>query len=220
MEIIIDETFQNDMEFGFIYCFSNECMPGILKIGITDKNPLERARQLYTTGVALPFKVEVAKKVKDPRGKETILHKLLEQYADRVNDRREFFRVTTEEVLTFFELMDGEMWVDETCDKQDEEDEPTPQTNKTNVKGCRDMTKCFVNGQRIRHKIGINKIWIGEYDASKNVIVYDGKYYNSPSGFATAHHAIDNPIRTTANGWGECQCEVDGKWISTYSLPG
>jgi len=221
MEIIIDETFQNDMEFGFIYCSSNECMPGLVKVGITiEQTPSERAKQLYTTGVPLPFKVEFAKKVKDPEGKEKTIHELLEQFAVRVNSKREFFRVKPEIVLKFFDLMDGEMWTENLDNEEDDEDEDeSSQTKSSKKKGCRDMTKCFTNGQRIRHKIGINKIWIGEYDASRNVIVYDGKCY-TPSGFATAHYAIDNPIRTTANGWGECEYEVNGNWVSIYSLPG
>ena len=35
------------------------------------------------------------------------------------------------------------------------------------------MANCFTNGQRIRHTIGINKTWIGIYDASKNEIICD-----------------------------------------------
>ena len=82
------------------------------------------------------------------------------------------------------------------------------------------MAKCFTDGQRIRHTIGITKIWIGTYDASKNGITYDDELYKSLSGFATSHHIIDNNHnRTTANGWVECECEVDGKWVSTNSFP-
>jgi len=85
--------------------------------------------------------------------------------------------------------------------------------------GCRDMTKCFTNGQKIRHKIGIDKIWIGTYDLSKNVILYENLSYISLSGFAGKHYSIESPYRSdSANGWYECECEVDGKWISTHNL--
>lgn len=87
-------------------------MPYILKIGMTERTPEERIKELYTTGVALPFKIEFAKKVKDPRKKEACLHTLLEKYTDRVSTRREFFRVSLEEVRKFFDLMDGETWVE------------------------------------------------------------------------------------------------------------
>jgi len=219
------------MTDGYIYCFSNPCMPGILKVGMTERTPVIRlgeANASDTWRPPIPYKIEFAKKVSDASGKEKTLHTLLEQYTERINPRREFFRVSPEEVLKFFDLMDGEMWaetrVEEEEEEEDDEDassESTPQVKASGVKGCRDMKKCFINGQLIRHKIGINKIWIGTYDSSRDGIVYDGKLYKSPSGFAQSHYSIDRTDRCKeANGWKECECEVDGKWISTYSLPG
>jgi len=80
------------------------------------------------------------------------------------------------------------------------------------------MSKCFTNGQRIRHTIGINKTLIGIYDSTKICIMYDTKFYKSLSGFAAMHYSIDKSDRKSANGWRECECEVNGKWISTYNL--
>jgi len=215
------------MSDGYIYCFSNPCMPGILKVGMTERTPEERAKELFTTSVPLPFKIEFAKRVKDPKGKESSLHLLLEQYTDRVYPRREFFRVSPEEVRKFFDLMDGEMWAETRVEDEEEEEggedtssESAPRVKPTGVKGCRAMAKCFTNGQRIRHTIGINKTWTGTYDSSKNGIVCDGKFYTSPSNFALMHNRVYNPARMSTGGWKECECEVDGKWISTYSLPG
>ena len=90
------------------------------------------------------------------------------------------------------------------------------------IKGCRDMKKCFTHGQRIRHTIGINKNWVATYDSSRNGIECDGKLYSSLSKFATAHVRKDyNPSRASQrDGWKHCECEIDGKWVSTYSLPG
>lgn len=216
------------MTDGYIYCFSNPCMSGLLKVGMTTRTPEERVKELFTTGVPLPFKIEFAKKVKDPQGKESSLHLLLEQYTDRVYPRREFFRVSSEEVRKFFDLMDGEMWSetrveDEEQSEEEEEDsssELAPRVKSSGVKGCRDMRKCFTNGQRIRHTIGINKTWIGTYDSSRNGIICDGKFYTSLSNFALLHNRVYNPTRMSTDGWTHCECEVDGKWISTYSLPG
>jgi hypothetical protein len=90
-------------------------------------------------------------------------------------------------------------------------------------RGCRDMTKCFKDGQRIRHCVRQTaSTWIGKYDSEKNMIVCeDGTYYTSLTGMAKAHNLAELPHRSTntANGWRECQTEIgDGKWISTYSL--
>jgi len=210
-------------------------MPGILKVGMTERTPIIRlgeANASDTWRPPTPYKIEFAKKVSDASGKEKTLHTLLEQYTRRINPRREFFHVSLEEVRKFFDLMDGEMWA-ETRVKEDEEEEEeeeegdtssesAPQVNPTGVKGCRDMAKCFKNGQRIRHTIGINKTWVGTYDSSTNQILYDRKLYTSLSRFACAHNLTEltHRITNTANGWKECECEVDGKWISTYSLTG
>lgn len=219
------------MTDGYIYCFSNSSMPGILKVGMTERTPearLSEANAPDTWRPPTPYKIEFAKKVSNPSQKEKTLHTLLEQYTDRPNLRKEFFIVSKEEVHKFFDLMDGEMWA-ETRKEEDEEEEEgeedtssesAPRVKATGVKGCRDMTKCFTNGQRIRHTIGINKTWIGTYDSSKNGIVCDGKFYTSLSNFALMHNRVYNPTRMSTDGWTHCECEADGKWISTYSLRG
>ena len=198
---------------------------------MTERTPEARLREANTSDTWQPptsYKIEFAKKVYNASEKEKTLHIILEQYTCRINPRREFFRVQLEEVRTLFDLMDGEMWAEtgeEEEEEDDEEDEDTSyesatRAKTTGIKGCRDMAKCFTNGQRIRHKIGINKIWIGVYDSSKNGIVFDGKFYKSLSGFSQTHYSIDRTDRCKeANGWKECECELDGKWISTYSLP-
>lgn len=202
-------------------------MPGILKVGMTERTPEARLSEANASDTWRPptqYKIEFAKKVFNPLQKEKTLHTLLEQYTDRIHPRREFFRVSQEEVRKFFDLMDGEMWA-ETREKEEEEEEEESTSesgqriNVIGVKGCRDMAKCFTNGQRIRHTIGINKTWIGIYDSSKNGIVYGGKIFTL-NKFAVSHFESERPDRVSnVNAWKECECEVDGKWISTFSLP-
>ena len=93
---------------GYVYCLSNPAMPGLLKVGFTTNKPTERMLQLYSTGVPLPFELEFAKLVKNPYEKEQTLHKLLERYEERVNPKREFFRLDKHHLKLFFDLMDGE----------------------------------------------------------------------------------------------------------------
>jgi hypothetical protein len=226
------------MTNGYIYCFSNPSMPGLLKVGMTERTPDARLKEANSSYTWIPtsYIIEFAKKVTDVKNKEKTLHILLEQYTDRVNPRREFFRVSPEEVRIFFDLMDGEMWVENSIEESEEEGEEegeeeddddnytesVQRVKPSRVKGCRDMEKCFTNGQRIYHTFGINKTWIGIYDSSKNAIVHNGKFYKSPSGFAETHYSSDcfEYSNKHANGWKECKCEVDGKLVSTYSLPG
>lgn len=98
---------------GWIYCMSNPSMPGLLKIGQTKSCPTLRAKELFKTGVPLPFHVEMAKKVQDYEKREKTIHKLLENLSHRINPKREFFRVELEHVKLIFDLMDGEDFKDE-----------------------------------------------------------------------------------------------------------
>ena len=45
---------------GFVYILTNECMPGLVKIGSTQQDPVERARTLSNTSVPFPFNVAFA----------------------------------------------------------------------------------------------------------------------------------------------------------------
>lgn len=120
------------------------------------------------------------------------------------------FRVSSEEVKTFFDLIDGDLWVKNTKWKEKKDYKST--ISNLQVVKCRNIRKCFTNGQRIRHTIGINKTWIGIYDYSKNGIMYDTKLYKSLSRFSGMHYSIERPDRNkSANGWKECKCEVNGK---------
>ena len=226
------------MTDGYLYCFSNESMPGILKIGMTERTPeirLNEANSSDTWRPPTPYKIEFAKNVLNPKQKETTLHNLLSQYTERINPKREFFRVSLEEIKTFFELIDGDLWVKLINKEEDEEDEEeteedkeeTEEDNKVTISNspvikCRDMNKCFTNGQRIRHTIGINKTWIGIYDSLKNGIMYNEKIYQGRSPlnqFAKSHYETERNDRVSnVNAWSECECEVNGKWISTYNL--
>jgi hypothetical protein len=87
-------------------------MEGVLKIGRTMRTPEERVKELYSTGVPTPFKIEFAKKVADVVQKERLLHVLLGKHTSRL-PRREFFKTDTTTVKEFFALMDGEDWVSE-----------------------------------------------------------------------------------------------------------
>ena len=120
------------MTDGYIYCFSNPSMPGILKVGMTEGTLDKRLSESNASDTWRPptsYKIEFAKKVSNAFDKEKTLHTILEQYTYRIHPRREFFRVSPEEVRKLFDLMDGEMWnkthvkEEEEEDKEDEEDE-------------------------------------------------------------------------------------------------
>jgi hypothetical protein len=236
------EETEPETETGYVYCFSNPSMEGILKIGMTERTPDIRLKEANTPDTwkpPLPYICEIAKKVYNPKEKESIIHKLLSQYTERINPRREFFRVSIEEVKTFFDLMDGELWEIKEKDHQDHQDKEDEQNEEEDdeeqvedeneehhkqhkiISGklCRDMSLCFADGQRIRHNSGNDNYWFGIYNSSKNGIIHNNRFYKSLSGFAETHYSIDRPDRVkSANGWRECECEINGKWVYTYNL--
>ena len=97
---------------GFIYCFSNSAMPGIYKIGMTTRTPEERLKDANSSNTwkpPIPYKIAMSIRVNDPLKKEQTLHKLLERFYERIHPRREFFRITLDDVRLFFNLMSNEI---------------------------------------------------------------------------------------------------------------
>lgn len=88
------------------------------------------------------------------------------------------------------------------------------------TKGCREMSKCFTHGQRIRHYMPKNgSILYGIYDAQQDRIVLEsGETVGGPCGVANQHYKKHGLPHGKRDGWGDCECEIDGKWVSTYSL--
>jgi hypothetical protein len=62
---------------GFIYILSNEAMPGIVKVGITEKLAEDRAKKLHGTGVPLAFDVEFRAATSRIKTVETKAHAIL-----------------------------------------------------------------------------------------------------------------------------------------------
>lgn len=156
-----------------------------------------------------PHKIEIAKLVSNPK---EMMKKLQKHFSNKKMHYLEdqYFRVSTEEVKSLFGFMAGELW-----NTNEEKKEEPP-------KGCRDMRRCFYNGQEIRHVEPVtNDEWIGTYDSGKIKIVHESGEYTALSGFTKAHYKAVRPDRKTSesNGWEECKCKVDGEWISTFNLP-
>ena len=82
-----------------VYVLSNPAMPGIVKIGMTDKPDVQqRMGELYSTGVPFPFDCVIAREIEDREAAEIerALHTAFGP--NRVNRFREFFQVDPEQV--------------------------------------------------------------------------------------------------------------------------
>ncbi len=97
------------MEYGIVYLLTNPVMPGLVKIGMTTQEDIDkRMKELYTTGVPVPFECKFACKVKkgDCLKIEKALHKAFDP--QRINQNREFFRINVEQAQAILELFHHE----------------------------------------------------------------------------------------------------------------
>ena len=121
------------MEYGIVYLLTNPVMPGLVKIGMTTQKEIEqRMKELYTTGVPLPFECQFACKVKksDCAKIEKALHTAFGP--QRINANREFFRIQVEQAKAILELFHHE---DITTDVTVEiENDLTPEDKAASVK--------------------------------------------------------------------------------------
>ena len=91
-----------------VYVLTNPAMPGIVKIGMTDKPDVQRRMgDLYTTGVPLPFDCVIAREIegKEAAEIERALHTAFGP--NRINSSREFFQVEPEQVEVLLRVMPG-----------------------------------------------------------------------------------------------------------------
>jgi len=84
---------------GYVYLLVNPSLPGLIKVGSTNRDPFARAAELQTTGVPTPFVVAATVLVSDAAGTERRLHTLLKD--KRVSQGREFFRIDVRSALAF-----------------------------------------------------------------------------------------------------------------------
>jgi hypothetical protein len=90
-----------------VYVLTNPAMPGLVKIGQTSQEDAQvRIAQLNSTGVPFPFKLEFACKVPNPDEVEEALHKAFAP--DRVNPRREFFKIDADQAIAILKLLHTE----------------------------------------------------------------------------------------------------------------
>jgi hypothetical protein len=92
-----------------VYILTNPVMPGVVKIGKTDKEDVtKRAKELFTTGVPVPFDCVYACEVSGNTEVEKALHTRFTRY--RINPHREFFWLTARtavKALKGYEIADA-----------------------------------------------------------------------------------------------------------------
>lgn len=87
---------------GYVYVLINRSMEGLVKIGKTERDPQERAKELSSvTSVPAPFIVAYKAFFNNCTQAEKFIHKKLEDKGYRVTNNREFFFAPLDEVIEF-----------------------------------------------------------------------------------------------------------------------
>jgi hypothetical protein len=85
------------MSVGYLYILNNAVYHGLLKIGGTARAPIDRARELSTTGVPSRFALVHSEQVRDWVQAEKAVHQALASH--RFSGDREFFEIGVREAI-------------------------------------------------------------------------------------------------------------------------
>ena len=86
---------------GYVYILVNVSMPGLVKIGKTERTVDQRASELFTTGVPKPFEIAFVLFSEAYERLENEIHSELAE--SRVNPQREFFRCEVHKAIELLE---------------------------------------------------------------------------------------------------------------------
>ena len=193
--------------YGYIYCMSNSGMrENTYKLGFTQNDPINRAKQLYTEGVLEPFVIEFAKKVLFQKEKFQMITNILDEHNYRISKDRTFYRCEIEEIRILFTYIKGVWYIpaDEDTDGEYEnyydEHEDTVEDNRmiideeneTEENPNHVMKNVFHDGQAIRHTIEGHGTWTGHYDKTNDAIIHNGIQYKSLPEFVEHHRESTN----------------------------
>lgn len=134
-------------EYGIVYVLTNPAMPGLVKIGRTSRKDLDsRLKELYTTGVPVPFDCAYACLVKpqDSKKIEAALHKAFDD--KRINPNREFFTIKPNQVIAILELFNKGDITEEVNEEIENDLDNSDKIAKYNVRKRRPSLNYFEMG--------------------------------------------------------------------------
>lgn len=108
---------------------TNAAMPDLVKIGMTTRGLVEqRMRELWTTGVPVPFECAFAGRVLDARKVEKAFH--IAFGPQRINPSREFFRIDPMQAIALLELLSVENLTPQLNRELDKVDEASKEASR------------------------------------------------------------------------------------------
>lgn len=234
-----------DVKEGYVYCMTNEHMPGFVKVGYTDRTPDDRLAEANGDTWSIPcWKCEASVKVRNPRDAEKTVHALLGNDGGRISPRREFFNCSVEYVKMVFailrtqnpeltpqamimaevntviatELKRSVSFCEELAGPASPTQGPSPLASAGGA--IRESKRIFRDGQVLKHVYKGDEA-MAVYRKDTDVFVWKGTEYGSLSRLNSAHKLSVNPeLKSTGNAWDEWTCmDINGNYVPVKNLP-
>jgi len=229
-----------DVKEGYVYCMTNEHMPGFVKVGYTDRTPEDRLAEANGDTWSIPcWKCETSVRVKSPREAEKAIHLLLSHESGRASPRREFFTCSVEYVKMVFAILRTQnpeltpqavimaevntviaTELKRTVSFCEELAGPSPSPLGSAGGGIRESKRIFRDGQVLKHVYKGDEA-MAIYRKDNDVFVWRGTEYASLSRLNSAHKQSVNPeLKSAGNAWDEWTCmDVNGNYVPVKNLP-
>ena len=187
---------------GWCYCLTNDSL-NCLKIGLCfGEDPMVRVNDLSnSTSIPTPFILLFAFKFADVRKVEANLHKLASVFGERVNPKREFFRISPDKVRLLMETQNPiEEW-------------KKPETVGSSLKPDRTKNELYMfNGQKV-WRTGYKQImliWIE--DRRQYFIEGTDVYFNSLTAVDKyVNDQLKLPTSPSKKAFERFSTEIDGQ---------
>ena len=152
-----------------VYVLTNPAMLGLVKIGKTTQLEVEdRMKQLFSTGVPVPFDCAFACQVKDAAEVERSLHFAFGDH--RIKPNREFFKIEAERVIAVLKLLKVE---DITAQLEQTLEADVTAADKQSAQNLKDARRPSMNF----HELGVptGSVLLFKDGQSQAVVVSDKK---------------------------------------------
>lgn len=168
------------MLIGYVYILLNPAYKGLLKIGMTNRTPQERALELsQSTGVPVDFVVAYDVKVSDCALGEKMAHARLEDY----RYAKEFYKVDLKSAIKILNDIEKELQIPEEliseADKQNEDSEEFVENIKPpNERNIDEILEVNLNNyySKVYFRNGLQLFRNGNFDGAK-------EFFNNTIGF-------------------------------------
>lgn len=167
-----------EKENQIVYVLTNPAMPGLVKIGKTTQFEVEdRMKQLYGTGIPVPFDCAFACQVRDATEVEKALHFAFGN--TRINPNREFFKLEAERVIILLKLLKVDEITTQFEQKIESETDAADKQSAVNLKESRRPKMNFVEigipiGSILQFKSGGTDVKV----TSEKKVEYNGEEYS------------------------------------------